>query len=425
MRRRPGSGKMGRMTSQEPQSFGRADADGTVHVRTSDGERTVGQVPDATPEEAMAFYTRRYAALETQVQLLADRIRSGRISPDEARKSIKTEREAILTANAVGDLEGLAARLDALTPLLKEQAQARKQAKAEQNEQTKHAKEEMVGQAEKIAAGNDWRGGVNKFRDLLEKWKALPRIDKATDDELWHRFSSARTTYTRRRKAQFAQQAEDREGARKTKEAIIAEAETLAGSTEWGDTARSFRDLMQRWKAAGPAPREVDDKLWAKFRGLQDQFFDARNAAMAEQDEQFRGNQAAKEELLDKAEAEVLPVKDLERSKAAYRRFLDAWAELGKVPRDAIKPLDNRVRALEKGIKEAEDEQWRRTDPEARERAEGTASMLNAQIAKLEKDLASYESRGDDKRAKEARASIETYRSWVDQAEKAAAEFSG
>ncbi|OYN86540.1 DNA repair protein [Parenemella sanctibonifatiensis] len=416
---------MGRMTSQEPQSFGRADADGTVHVRTSDGERTVGQVPDATPEEAMAFYTRRYAALETQVQLLADRIRSGRISPDEARKSIKTEREAILTANAVGDLEGLAARLDALTPLLKEQAQARKQAKAEQNEQTKHAKEEMVGQAEKIAAGNDWRGGVNKFRDLLEKWKALPRIDKATDDELWHRFSSARTTYTRRRKAQFAQQAEDREGARKTKEAIIAEAETLAGSTEWGDTARSFRDLMQRWKAAGPAPREVDDKLWAKFRGLQDQFFDARNAAMAEQDEQFRGNQAAKEELLDKAEAEVLPVKDLERSKAAYRRFLDAWAELGKVPRDAIKPLDNRVRALEKGIKEAEDEQWRRTDPEARERAEGTASMLNAQIAKLEKDLASYESRGDDKRAKEARASIETYRSWVDQAEKAAAEFSG
>ncbi|WP_229116460.1 DUF349 domain-containing protein [Parenemella sanctibonifatiensis] len=425
MRRRPGSGKMGRMTSQEPQSFGRADADGTVHVRTSDGERTVGQVPDATPEEAMAFYTRRYAALETQVQLLADRIRSGRISPDEARKSIKTEREAILTANAVGDLEGLAARLDALTPLLEEQAQARKQAKAEQNEQTKQAKEEMVGQAEKIAAGNDWRGGVNKFRDLLEKWKALPRIDKATDDELWHRFSSARTTYTRRRKAQFAQQAEDREGARKTKEAIIAEAETLADSTEWGDTARSFRDLMQRWKAAGPAPREVDDKLWAKFRGLQDQFFDARNASMAEQDEQFRGNQAAKEELLDKAEAEVLPVKDLERSKAAYRRFLDAWAELGKVPRDAIKPLDNRVRALEKGIKEAEDEQWRRTDPEARERAEGTASMLNAQIAKLEKDLASYESRGDDKRAKEARASIETYRSWVDQAEKAAAEFSG
>ncbi|OYN91024.1 DNA repair protein [Parenemella sanctibonifatiensis] len=416
---------MGRMTSQEPQSFGRADADGTVHVRTSDGERTVGQVPDATPEEAMAFYTRRYAALETQVQLLADRIRSGRISPDEARKSIKTEREAILTANAVGDLEGLAARLDALTPLLEEQAQARKQAKAEQNEQTKQAKEEMVGQAEKIAAGNDWRGGVNKFRDLLEKWKALPRIDKATDDELWHRFSSARTTYTRRRKAQFAQQAEDREGARKTKEAIIAEAETLADSTEWGDTARSFRDLMQRWKAAGPAPREVDDKLWAKFRGLQDQFFDARNASMAEQDEQFRGNQAAKEELLDKAEAEVLPVKDLERSKAAYRRFLDAWAELGKVPRDAIKPLDNRVRALEKGIKEAEDEQWRRTDPEARERAEGTASMLNAQIAKLEKDLASYESRGDDKRAKEARASIETYRSWVDQAEKAAAEFSG
>ena len=114
-------------------------------------------------------------------------------------------------------------------------------------------------EAERLAAGNDWRGGVNRFRVLLEEWKSLPRLDRATDDALWHRFSSARTTYTRRRKAQFAQQNEQREAARLIKERLVTEAEALAGSTDWGPTTGAFRDLMARWKAAGPAPRDVEE----------------------------------------------------------------------------------------------------------------------------------------------------------------------
>ena len=38
--------------------WGRVDDDGTVYVRTADGERSVGQMPDATPEEALSFFVR-------------------------------------------------------------------------------------------------------------------------------------------------------------------------------------------------------------------------------------------------------------------------------------------------------------------------------------------------------------------------------
>ena len=157
-------------------------------------------------------------------------------------------------------------------------------------------------EAEKLAAGNDWRGGVNRFRELLDEWKALPRLDRATDDALWHRFSSARTTYTRRRKAQFAQQNARWDEARAAKEQIIAEARELASSTEWGPTSGAFRDLMTRWKAAGSAQRDVDDKLWTEFRAVQDGFYAARTAAQSAQDEEFQGNLTAKEELLASAE---------------------------------------------------------------------------------------------------------------------------
>jgi hypothetical protein len=405
-----------------PASFGRVDADGTVYVRTTSGERAVGQIPDATAEEAMAFYVKRYEALELEVSLLVRRIRGGNLSPDDAGKAIRTVRESVETANAVGDLDGLLARLQALDPLLTEQRAARKAERARQQQETLEAKERFVAEAERLSQSNDWRGGVNRFRTLLEQWKQLPRLDRATDDALWHRFSSARTTYTRRRKAQFAQQAERRDAARATKERIIAEAEQLATSTDWGPTTGSFRELMSQWKAAGPAPREVEEELWQRFRGIQDQFFSAKQQALSAQDAEFKENQVAKEALLDEAE-KVLPIRDIDAAKAAYRELLDQWTEIGKVPRDAMRPLDNRLRKLETAIRDAEEDRWRRTNPEARARAEDTAAKLESQIAALEERATKAEARGDQRAAREATESANTYREWLTQAQQAADEF--
>lgn len=376
-----------------------------------------------SPDEALAFYVRRYEALDLEVTLLEQRLGSGAVSPDDARHTIKNLRKSVSEANAVGDLPALEARLDALQPRLAEATEARKAERAKQHEQTRAAKEAMVGEAETLASGNDWRGGVNRFRQLLEEWKALPRIDRATDDALWHRFSSARTTYTRRRKAQFAEQSARWGEAKALKEQIIAEARELADSTDWGPTSGAFRDLMSRWKAAGSAARDQDDKLWAQFRGLQDQFFDARTAAQSEQDAEFSGNLVAKQELLAKAEAEIVPVTDVNVGKAAFRRFLEEYNTLGKVPRDAMRGLDNRVRALEQAVRKAEDDEWKRTDPEARQRAEETVAMLSAEIEKLNGKVEKAEARGDKQAAKKAQDSIATYQTWLDQAKATLADF--
>lgn len=422
--KRAESGKMSPMTSSTgPTDFGRVDSDGTVYVRTEDGERSVGQIPDASADEALAFYVRRFEALEVEVGLLETRVRSRALSPDEARHSISTVRGAVASANAVGDLAGLAARLDALAPLLDEQSAARKAERAKQLDVTRAAKEQMVAEAEALALGNDWRGGVNRFRALLEEWKALPRIDRATDDALWHRFSAARTTYTRRRKAQFAEQSARREGARVAKEQIIAEARELAQSTEWGATAAAFRDLMTRWKAVGPAPREVDDALWAEFRGIQDDFFGARSAVLSAQDAEFSANLEAKVTLLDEAEATILPVTDLNTARAAFRSFLEKFNALGRVPREQLRNLDSRVKALESAVRSAEEDEWRRTDPQARARAEETVAMLSAEIDKLTEKIAKATARGDNSAAAKAQESIDTYAAWLAQAKETLADF--
>jgi hypothetical protein len=406
-----------------PADFGRVDADGTVYVRTADGERVVGQIPDVEAAEALAFYTRRYEALEVEVGLLETRIKGGALSPEEARHSINSVRTTVSSANAVGDLASLVERLDALAPVLAEQAEVRKAERSKQLEVTRETKERMVAEAETLALGNDWRGGVNRFRALLDEWKALPRIDRATDDALWHRFSAARTTYTRRRKSQFAEQAAKRETAKAAKEEIIAEARELATSTEWGATAGAFRDLMTRWKAAGSAPRDVDDALWAEFRGIQDGFFGARASVLSEQDAEFKTNLDAKLALLDEAEATLLPVTDLASARAGFSAFLEKYNAYGRVPREQMRTLDSRLKALQTAIQNAEQDEWRRTDPQARARAEETVGMLSAEIDKLTDKAAKAAARGDKAAAAKANDSIATYQTWLDQAKATLADF--
>jgi len=403
--------------SPRPSSFGRVAEDGTVYVRINDTERAVGQIPDSTPEQALAFFEKRAEALEVEVDLLGSRIRNGALSPDEARKSVQNLRTSILEANAVGDLAGLAARLDPLTELIDSQAETRREEKAKALADARARKEEMVGQAEKLAESSDWSTGVQRFRDLLEEWKSLPRLDRAADDELWHRFSTARTTYTRRRKAHFSELNAQQSEAREIKEGIITEAEALADSSDWGATATAFRGLMARWKAAGGAGRHVDDALWARFRAIQDNFFERRTEVFTAQDEEFQSNLTAKTELLTKAEAEILPVTDVAKARAAYREFITAYNALGRVPSDQVKALDSRVRALESAIDEADKREWARTDPETRARAQETVNLFTTKMEKLKEQLAKAEEKGDKSQIQKTSASIETYQIWLDQAQ--------
>ena len=405
------------------ENWGRVAEDGTVFVRTKDGERAVGQWPDANPEEALAFYTRRYDALAFEVELLEQRVQAGTVSPDDARAAVKKVTGAIEDAQAVGDLDGLQTRLEALTPLVAQQRERRKAERAAKVEEARSAKTKIATEAETIAAGTDWRHGVTRLRELLDEWKALPRLDKSSDDELWHRFSSARTTYTRHRKQHFAELSSKREEAAVVKDRLAAEAETLGSSTEWGPTSGRFRDLMRQWKAAGPAPREVDDKLWARFRAAQDQFFGARDAVQAEENAEQVENLRAKEALLTEIET-ILPVEDARVAREQLRDYLDRWDQIGKVPRDSMRAVDGRLRAVEQAVKAAEDEVWNRSNPEARARAEATVKQLQSLIADLEKQAAKFESQGNTRKATEAREAIAARREWLTQAQNALTDFS-
>ena len=410
------------MSADKQSDWGRVAEDGTVFVKTAEGERSVGQYPEGTPEEALKFFTDRYDALAFEVHLLEQRIAAGKLSPEEATSSVKTLREQVADAHAVGDLTALTGRLDATAPVIAIQREARKAEKAQRTAESRAEKDKIVAEAERLAESTDWRNGANRLRELLDQWKALPRLDKATDDALWRRFSSARTSYTRRRKAHFAEEHERRDAARATKERLVKEAQELSSSTEWGPTAGRYRDLMRDWKAAGPAPRDVDDKLWQEFRGAQDTFFGARDSANAEIDREFAANAEVKEQLLVEAEA-LVPVTDLEYAKKAFRDLAERWDAAGKVPRDRMKDLEGRIRKVEQAIRGVEDDQWRRSDPEKSARADDMVSKLEAGIAEAQARLDKARTTGDERRVKDLESELANKQAFLEMARRASAEF--
>ncbi|WP_420114698.1 DUF349 domain-containing protein [Pseudactinotalea sp.] len=405
--------------------FGRVDGEGTVYVTDGETERVVGQFPDAPAEEAMLLYIRRYLDLEAQVALFEARL--PQLNGRDIDSTVANLTDALKEPAAVGDLPGLRARLSALA----DQATERKQALAAEREaaraQALVERTAIVERAEALAALDparvQWKAQGEELRGLLETWKSAQRsgvrLDRKEEDALWKRFAKARGTFDRNRRGHFSELDAQHKQAKAAKEDLIARAEALQTSTDWGATSAAYRQLMDEWKRSGRASRKDDDALWARFRAAQDVFFEARNAQNAQTDAEYAANLEVKNAILVEAEA-LLPVTDVKSAKGALHKLQDRWDAAGKVPRDAMQRTEARMRAVEQAIRSAEDAQWRQSNPQKRARAEGFAAQLEASIERLEDDLAKARRSGNESKIKAATEALEAQRAFLDSALRAA-----
>jgi hypothetical protein len=388
--------------------WGRIDADGTVYVRTSEGERVVGSWQAGDTEAGLAYYVRHYEDLETEVTLLEQRLASGAGDPQATRTHAVELHEQLPTVSAVGDLASLDTRLTALIGAASERADANAAARAQARADAVTAKEKLVAEAEQIAeSATSWKVSGDRLRAIVDEWKQIKGVDRKTDDVLWKRFAAARDAFGKRRGQHFAQLDAERGTARQAKEKLIERAEVLAQSSDWKETASAMRDLMNEWKAAGRAGRDVEDQLWTKFRAAQDSFFARRSATFAERDAELVDNQKKKESII--AEAEVLDLGDPKAAQSALRGLQARYDEAGHVPRDAMRRTDDRMRAAEQRIRDAVDAEWRRGSVESNP----FLAELRARLVEAEAKLERARNSGDAARIAKAEAEVAQRRSLI------------
>ena len=395
------------MSLDSVSQWGRVDQDGTVYVNTSDGERAVGSWQAGTPAEGLAHFARRFEVISTEVALLEQRLRSGAGDPQQVAQTATRLKGSIPTAAAVGDLAALERRVDVLLEKTADAVEAGKAAKAEARARAAEAKAALAEEAEKLAGSSEWKTSGERLRTLGDDWKRLPHLDRKVEEELWQRIAAARKRFTERRTTHFGALEQQREVSKERKEKIIKEAESLTGSTEWGPTAGRYKQLMTDWKTAGRAPREVEDELWGRFKAAQDAFFAARNAHFSVQDEELRGNQKVKEDIL--AEAETIdPSQGVDKAKARLRTLQERWEEAGKVPRDVMRSLEDRMGAVEEKVRAAGDSRFSRVEESP------FTAKLREKVAELEVKLEKAHMAG--RPTDELEAALTTQKQWLSQA---------
>jgi hypothetical protein len=395
--------------ASDPHRFGRVDADGTVWLISSAGERVIGSWQAGDTEAAFAHFGRRFDDLSTEIALMEERLAAGTGDARKIRATAAGLADTLATANVLGDVDALAARLAGIAEHAEATAAADRSRRDEHRAAQTARKETLAAEAEELAnTSTQWKVAGDRLRAILDEWKTISGLDRKTDDALWKRYSTARETFNRRRGSHFAELDRERAGAREAKERLCVKAEELVDSTDWGATSAEFRKLLADWKAAGRTARDVDDALWHRFKAAQDTFFKARNAATSERDAEFQANATAKEALL--AAAEKLDTSNHEAARSALRSIAEKWDAIGKVPREQSAELERRLRAVEKKVRDAGESDW--ADPQAQARAE----QFRERAEQFERQAQKAEAAGRSKDAAEAKANAEQWRQWADAA---------
>ncbi|NYD55493.1 hypothetical protein BKA02_002548 [Microbacterium pseudoresistens] len=399
--------------------WGRVAENGAVEVREGDAWRVVGEYPDGTPDEALAYFARKFDDLAFKVRTLEQRAAAGGAAAGELAAQARHLTGEVTDAAAVGDLAALRGRLDALTASLAEASAA----EAEQNraavDQAIAERTAIVERAEAIAAQDlskvQWKQVTGELTELFDSWQSQqqngPRIPKGPANQLWKRFRDARATVDRQRRAFYADLDEHHKAARDAKSRLVERAEALA--PRGVDGIPAYRALLDEWKAAGRAGRKADDALWAKFKAAGDALYAARAEQSAAEEAESAPRIEIREALLVEAKA-VGDEADLGKARALLTRIQRKWDDTGRIfPRDKERALDDRLRVIEQALKSREEVDWKRNNPETKARADGMSRQLLDAIEKLEAEHAAAEKAGDAAAVKAAAEALEARRSWL------------
>ncbi|MEN0024587.1 MAG: DUF349 domain-containing protein [Microbacterium sp.] len=405
--------------STDAAEWGRVSEDGTVEVREGDTWRVVGQYPDGTPDEALAYFVRKYDDIAFKVVALEQRHQAGGASAADLVKQANHLIEEATDAAAVGDLAGLRDRLTALTSSLSEATAQEAQQARELVEQAIAERTALVERAEAIAARDlskvQWKQVTAELTQLFETWQAQqqsgPRLSKGISQQLWKRFRDARSTVDKARRAFYSELDDAHKTARDAKTRLVERAEALA--PRGVDGIPSYRSLLDEWKNAGRAGRKADDALWARFKAAGDALYAARAEQAAAEEADSAPKIEARQALLEEAKV-VADERDIKRARALLTRIQRQWDEIGRIfPRDKERALDDRLRVIEQALKAREDVDWKKNNPETKARANDMSSQLLEAIEKLESELAAAEKSGDKKAVKAASEALEARRTWL------------
>jgi uncharacterized coiled-coil protein SlyX len=254
-------------------------------------------------------------------------------------------------------------------------------AREEENLQKKTALCEQVEniKLDELATFAQWEEKTKEVIALQAEWKTIGFASHKQNNLIFDRFRAACDQFFTA-KAEFYRTIKDEQSENlEAKRKLVEEAESLQESTEWRRTADRLIEMQKQWKTIGAVPRKYSEQLWKRFTAACDKFFEARQAATADQRSEERENLAAKKSVIEQLKALVEDTADATLDKV--KELQAQWNEIGHVPFREKDRLFKEYRALA-------DELYKRFGAsQARRRLEGFQKSVRQAVAKGESTL--------------------------------------
>ncbi len=222
--------------------------------------------------------------------------------------------------------------------------------KAEQKENLKH-KEELCEKveaivAEEINSHKKWNATSKQILDLQSDWKKIGFATPKENNRIYKRFRTACDTYFNNKRDFYLKIKDEFEVNIKKREELCEIAESLQNSEDWKETTEKLIQVQKQWKAIGPTPRKISDKLWNRFRTACDLFFNRKSEHFGNAGSIQKENLKQKEELIERIKQQELTDSNDENIKI-IRAFQKEWSAIGHVP---FKKKDSIQDAFRKAI---------------------------------------------------------------------------
>jgi len=233
---------------------------------------------------------------------------------------------------------------------------------------------------DELATFAQWEEKTKEVIALQAEWKTIGFASHKQNNLIFDRFRAACDQFFTA-KAEFYRTIKDEQSENlEAKRKLVEEAESLQESTEWRRTADRLIEMQKQWKTIGAVPRKYSEQLWKRFTAACDKFFEARQAATADQRSEERENLAAKKSIIEQLKALVEDTADATLDKV--KELQAQWNEIGHVPFREKDRLFKEYRALA-------DELYKRFGAsQARRRLEGFQKSVRQAVAKGESTLA-------------------------------------
>lgn len=211
-------------------------------------------------------------------------------------------------------------------------------------------KEQICLEAESLAESTDWIRTSEQLKALQAEWQKIGPVPREQGQVLWQRFRAACDRFFTRRKQDLTERKHEWAANLARKEAICAEAEHLAQSTDWAAASGELKRLQAEWKAVGPVKRNKSDAIWQRFRAACDTFFERyKHRDQIELGDHLR----VREAICDSLEA-LVPADAADPTAAWPDNIVETvldrcqqWHQAPRLPRTVLETVDERFgRAL-------------------------------------------------------------------------------